>query len=309
MNDAFCQMFAESRAELEGQFFTAAMAHDERPVRLETYKRQFAERKFPPVEEWNITLWDGRKVWFELSNSFFEHPPYPIMLLSQFRDITGRKQAEASLNAALSDKDILLREVHHRVKNNLAVITGLLNLQRRAMSDEVSRSLLQDLTTRVQSMSLVHEKLYRSENLSNIGFQDYLETLVAQLRTSFGKRSGLDVRVEASGTQLDLDTAIPCGLVINELLTNSMKYAFPEGRPRAGEERCVIEVSIRKTATALTLVVADNGIGLPAETELAASKSIGLRLVQTIGQHQLGGKVEVDRSRGTRFTLTFPARR
>ena len=305
VNDAYCRMIGKPRAELEGQLFTMVLAAGSGEATLDTYRRQFAERKNPLTEELELTLWDGRRVWLESSNSFFEHPPFPIMLLSQFRDVTRRKQSEALLKTALSDKDVLLREVHHRVKNNLAVITGLLNLQRRALQDPASRTVLQDLTTRIQSMSLVHEQLYRAENLSSIGFQDYLETLVAQLVASLGRKTNVDCRVVTNGLQLSLETAIPCGLIVNELLTNALKHAFPAGRPRDGAERCIIEISLRQHESALILAVADNGLGLPEDAELAMSKSLGLRLVQTIGQHQLGGQVALDRSQGTRVTLTF----
>ncbi len=221
------------------------------------------------------------------------------------RDITERKRAEDALRGSLAEKEVLLREIHHRVKNNLAAIAALLEIQRKTVSDAAATDALNDLASRIQSMSLVHERLYRSENISRIDLKEYVEALVSHIRTSFGSRANLRCEVRASGVEMGLDAAIPCGLIINELVTNAIKYAFPDGKPCGGATDCRIEVSASQAGAAYTLVVADNGVGLPPDLDWTTTSSLGLRLVRMVGQHQLGGHMELDRSAGTRFTLTF----
>jgi two-component sensor histidine kinase len=168
---------------------------------------------------------------------------------------------------------------------------------------------MKELEGRIRSMLLIHEGLYRSENLARVAFQGYLETLLSHLHSSFASQGAVRCRVVAAGVELGLDVAVPCALIVNEWVTNAFKHAFPGGRPRPGEKECEITVSAEQNGGATTLTVADNGVGLPADLDWAATKTLGLRLVQMLGQHQLGGTIEVDRSRGTRFSLTFNARK
>ena len=224
-------------------------------------------------------------------------------------DITERKQAEEALRTLLAEKDVLLREVHHRVKNNMAAIIGLFNLQRRAMNDPQAKTVMAELSSRVRAMSLVHEKLYRSSSLARIDFQDYLQSLISHLRTSFGS-PGIQCTIDASGVEMPLDLAVPCGMIINELIVNALKYAFPPERSqseRGGDDHILI--AMRHDNDTITLSVADNGVGLPPGFDLSTAKTLGLVLVRMLGRHQLGGRYEVDQDGGTRFTLTFSLRR
>jgi two-component sensor histidine kinase len=223
-------------------------------------------------------------------------------------DITERKRAEEALQASLAEKEVLLREVHHRVKNSLAAIIGLLALQRQVIDNSTVTAALEDLSGRIKAMALVHEKLYRSENLSRIDIQDYLKALISHLRTSFGSRGNIRCTIAADGIEMDLDTAVPCGMIVNELITNSLKHGFPGDKPRPGASHCELTVSMEWDGTTYALVVADNGVGLPADLDWVATKSLGLRLVRMLGQHQLQGHIELDRTNGTRFTLTFGSR-
>ena len=225
------------------------------------------------------------------------------------RDITARKEAETALQDSLAEKEVLLREVHHRVKNNLASIVGLLELQKEGITDEAALDSLNELSDRILSMSLIHERLYRSKNMARIEFQPYLSELASQLLASYGADSCISCRVEAMGVEAGLDTAIPIGLIVNELVTNAIKYAFPKGIPRQGSEECEIVISALMEDDACTLAVSDNGVGMPPDLDWRSCPSLGLRLVSMLGEHQLGGRLRLDRAEGTCFVLTFSERR
>jgi len=212
---------------------------------------------------------------------------------------------EEALRASLEEKEVLLREVHHRVKNNLAAIISMLNLQRQATGGTATAAILADLGDRIKSMALVHEKLYRSDQLSRIDSQDYFEALSSHLIKSIAPCGHVRCRVAAKGVEMNLDTAIPCGMIVNELITNALKHAFPEGRTGTGEGFCEINVSMEHDGTAYMLAVFDNGVGIPPEVDWTTGKTLGLRLVKMLGQHQLGGRIELDRNGGTRFVLYF----
>jgi PAS domain S-box-containing protein len=220
-------------------------------------------------------------------------------------DITERKLASQNLQDSLAEKDVLLREVHHRVKNNLASIIGLIGLQHSGQDDPKLKLEFTELSSRIQAMALVHELLYRSDVLNWVDMQAYLEALTSQLRTAYRMHQHIQITVSAQGARTDLDTAIPCGLIVTELLTNTFKYAFPNGQPRQGEQACRIAVSYSSDGDICTLGIRDNGVGLPAGLDWEKSPTLGLRLIRMLGQHQLGATVQVDTSAGTRFELKF----
>lgn len=232
----------------------------------------------------------------------------PGQVLVSHSDITPLKQTEEHLIAALAEKDVLLREVHHRVKNNLAAIISLLDMQSRLLEDAKGRHTLAELGGRIRSMSLIHEKLYRAENLARIDFQGYLQTLLSHLRTSFGA-AHIHIQVDARGVQLPLDLAVPCGMIVNELATNAMKHAFPKGQPSPGQEECRLLVSMRQEDGVCTLCVADNGVGLPPDYDWTNAATLGMVLIRMLGRHQLGGSYALDRQEGCSLTLTFNEQR
>jgi PAS domain S-box-containing protein len=221
------------------------------------------------------------------------------------RDITKRKRAEEALHASLREKEVLLQEIHHRVKNNLQVISSLLNLQARRAADEQARAVLTESQNRVRSMTLVHEKLYQSPDLSTIHVEDYLGSLTSHLlRVYGGPAKGITVDVEAPDVTLSLDAAITCGLIVNELVTNALRHAFPQS------EGGGIRVALRAEDDHRTLTVRDDGIGLPGDVDVAEERtdSLGLDLVAMLVR-QLQGTIAVDRQDGTTFEIAFPARR
>ena len=217
------------------------------------------------------------------------------------RDITERKLAEDRIKASLEEKEILLREIHHRVKNNMQVVISLLSLQSEKIKDQQYVDMLKESQDRIKSMALIHEKLYQSENFANIDFDGYIKTLVNSLFISQGVNPDkISLKMEIADISLGLDYAIPCGLIINELVSNSFKYAFPN--EREGE----IRIGLQKTSeNEVELTVSDNGIGIPAELDFGTIESLGLDLVKVLTEHQLGGKIELNRAGGSSFSIRF----
>ena len=212
-------------------------------------------------------------------------------------------RSNAELAAALNAQEILLRELHHRVKNNLQVIASLFSLQARYLPDPRYREIFEESRNRVFSIALAHEKLYRSKDLGRIDFSEYARNLVGHLHSMLGSGSAINVVTDIHEVTLPVETAIPCGLVINELVTNAFKHAFPAGRHGA------IRVVLREVNPSRWLVaVEDDGIGLPAQFALGKTESLGLDLVSILAT-QIGADVEVSRDHGTSFRLTFGASR
>jgi two-component sensor histidine kinase len=217
-------------------------------------------------------------------------------------DITERKQAESKLQASLHEKEVLLKEIHHRVKNNLQVIASLLYLQSHQLKDPEDLALFEDTQNRVKSMALVHESLYRTSDLARFNFAHYIESLTAHLSQSHvTESSGISIEMHLDEVVLDVDTAIPCGLILNELITNALKYAFPDGRSGS------IHIMLRAAADRVTLCVRDTGIGLPASLDFRHTESLGLQLVGMMTE-QLGGTLALTCEGGTTFTVSIPCR-
>ena len=219
-------------------------------------------------------------------------------------DITERKRAEEIIQTSVTEKDVLLKEVHHRVKNTLMTIIGLIKMQETKADNEMFSALLLELEGRIRAMALVHESLHKSEDLAHIDLQNYIETLTAHIRAQFGAERDIGFRVQATGVKVNLDIAIPCGLILNELIANAYKHAFPGDKPCSGAGKCEIAVSVKHEGGMLTLTVADNGVGLPAVLDWEKSDTLGLRLGKMLSQ-QLNGSIELDRTHGTAFHLRF----
>jgi PAS domain S-box-containing protein len=216
------------------------------------------------------------------------------------RDITERKREEEKIRASLREKEILLKEIHHRVKNNLQIISSLLNLQSAHIRDPRALEVFKEGQGRVRSMALIHEKLYQSDDLARVDFSEYISNLAAYLFRSYEVNAGaVRLNVEAEDVLLGVDTAIPCGLIINELVSNSLKHAFPGGGGG------LINITLRPASRdRLTLTVADDGVGLPPGFDVRNTPSLGLQLVNTLAR-QLGGEVGVGDGAGAEFNITF----
>ena len=216
------------------------------------------------------------------------------------RDITDRRQAELALRASLREKEALLKEVHHRVKNNLQVITSLLRLEAGRNGEPGIRNVLKDMQGRIRSMALLHETLYRTGNFARVDLAEYLRQLATQLfRTQNTEASRIQLTLDLASAPVDIDQAIPCGLIVNELLTNSLKYAFVDGR--AGVVRLGLH---REPDGPVKLTVIDTGSGLPKDFEARKGRSLGLQLVSDLVK-QLAGTLKVEPAPGAAFTLVF----
>lgn len=242
----------------------------------------------------------GKKVFAEVSIKMIEKDGEVESILAIVRDITERKQAEDRIKASLKEKEILLREIHHRVKNNLQVISSLLSLQSTCIRDSQLKEMIRESQDRIRSMALIHEKLYNSRNLADIDLEEYVEGLVHGLMRSYGADSGvIDLKIEVGDVSLGVDTAIPCGLIINELVSNCLKHAFSDGR------RGVITVALHSVDGSTELMVRDNGVGMPETVDFRNTESLGLRLVTILAEDQLKGKIALEREGGTTFRITF----
>lgn len=216
-------------------------------------------------------------------------------------DITERKQAEDQIKASLKEKDLLLQEIHHRVKNNMQVISSLISLQASKIKNKHSLEMFKETRDRVKSMAIIHDYFYRSKDFTKIDFCHSIRSIISHLFLSYGvDQNSIKMRINGGRFYLDIDRAIPCGLIINELVSNSLKHAFPESK---GE----IRISLRSKANKkLTMVVSDNGVGLPEDLDVRNTNSLGFSLINILAD-QLNGNIKLQRKRGTTFEITFNA--
>jgi PAS domain S-box-containing protein len=216
-------------------------------------------------------------------------------------DITMLKEVEQELTMSLLEKDVLLKEVHHRVKNNLQVINSLLSLQAQEVDDPILREAMVESQNRIRSMAMVHEQLYSAGNLAGINFGDYLSRVSAQLMR-LCVHPGVQYAVRSEPVTIGIDVAVPCGLIVNELISNALKHAF-NGRPKG-----MIEIELRRVEGNMAeLTVSDDGVGVPSTVDLGAIESMGLMLVTSLVR-QIHGSITLDRSSGSRFTIRFDPR-
>ena len=244
---------------------------------------------------------DGSRFWIETNAMpYLDTSGEVIGTLGAITDVTERKVAGQQLQQSLADKEVLLKEIHHRVKNNLQVISSLLDLQAQHFPDERIRAAFTDSQNRIRSMALIHERLYRSTDLARIDMGEYIQDLALSLFSSYSDDvRDIALQTDIAAIELDVDQAMPCGFIINELISNSLKYAFADGRKGV----IAIEFS-EEDEGQLELVVRDNGVGLPPDFDYRQSPSLGLRLVHTLVQ-QLRGTLAVVGNAGAEFKMCF----
>ena len=249
-----------------------------------------------------------RKAHFELEQQVLERTKALCRANDELRAEMGeRERVENKLKKSLEEKEILLKEIHHRVKNNLQIISSLLNLQSRYINDEEMLDIYKESQNRVKSMAIIHEKLYQSEDLARIDFGDYVRSLVLDLFNSYGvDKSSTELDIKIEDILLDINTAIPCGLIVNELVTNSIKHGFPSSRSLGADKSKInkIAVGIAKEDNFYNMSVYDNGIGFPQDLDFQNTDSLGMQLVISLTS-QLRGTVELERDNGTLFRIIF----
>ncbi len=304
-NRKFEQMFGYDPGELEGRHVSIVnYANDEAGAEAvnQAIRQAVLENLEATYEVHNVKK-DGTPFWCSATTSIFEHPEYGSVLVAVQQDISDRKEFQEKLQTSLKEKELLLKEIYHRVKNNMQVVCSLLNLQARKVSDPVALSVLRDSQSRIRAMALIHEKLYKSPDLTRIDLADYIHGLAySLLETYHASGNHIALRLEIEPYSLDIETALPCGLILTELMSNSLKYAFPKGR--AGE--ITIMASLRPDHQVL-LRVGDNGIGLPDDLNLARVSSLGLSLVRNLTKQIRGEVAIVPQAVGSAFQIVFPA--
>jgi PAS domain S-box-containing protein len=249
----------------------------------------------------------GEYVWLEaVVNLLLDDRKSVVGVVFAIRDIAGRKLAEEQVRGSLEEKEVMLKEIHHRVKNNLQVISSLLSLQSEFFPDDNVRKVLRDSQNRVRSMAIIHQRLYQSSNLAEINFAGYIEELLSQLSRSYGAAGkNLSLTSTAEEIFLGVDKAIPCGIIINELVSNALKYAFPEGSGGT------ITVEFSQHDQEIRLAVVDDGVGMPGSLDFQSTESLGLRLVnllveQVAGQlTRAGNETGPASNPGTRWEVRF----
>lgn len=304
VNPMWCRISGLSESSAMGDGWLAAVHPEDREsVRLGWQETVRLQR--PGFADYRFLSPDGTVSWIMGQVSPETNVENRIVgFVGTVTDISEHKRAEETIRASLSEKDILLKEVHHRVKNNLMTIIGLIKMQENKAHEPALKDLMKELDGRVRAMALVHESLYKSKNLDRIDLQNYIETMSSHIRAQLGAERNILFSVHACGAEADLDIAVPCGLILNELITNAYKHAFPADKPRAGEDHCRIRVTMDQAGRTFTLQVADNGVGLPADLDWEKSNTMGLKLIQMLSR-QLNGSLETDRTNGTVFRLNF----
>lgn len=243
---------------------------------------------------------DGTKIPVEVNTRIIEYDNQPVVLCTA-RDITDRKKAEERIKASLEEKEILLKEIHHRVKNNMQVVVSLLKTQSSQVSDENIIKILEESQNRISAMSLIHELLYQDKDFSEINLRSFIGRLVGNLKYFYKVDNKLiEVIINSEEVFLGIDLAVPCGLIINELVSNAFKYAFPGGASGW------VEILMKKDENEVLLMISDNGIGLPDDFNPAESRTIGFHLVKNMVEHQLLGKISILQTNGVVARILFP---
>lgn len=257
-------------------------------------------KEYVRYEDLPLETKDGRSRNVEFISNVYS-VDHQRVIQCNIRDITERKRAEEIIQRSLKEKKVLLKELHHRVKNNLQIIASLLQLKLIHSKDKEVTDVFRQTQERIKVMALVHQKLSETKDFMSIDISGYVQELVNGLLSAYGvDREKITVKVDVAKVLLKIDLAVPCGLIISELLTNSLKYAFPE------DKRGEISISLRSiNQGTLELIVSDNGIGFRKGFNLRRTKTMGLTLVVSTIESQLGGKVKLNRLKGTQFKVTF----
>lgn len=300
-NERLCDMLGYSADELYRKTFYELGVQEEVEEGLVDWDQLLSGRIKNFSREQTYVRKDGELLSANVTVSLVrDSNDSPNYFVAVFEDITERKEYERQLEESIKEKEVLLKEVHHRVKNNMQVISSILNLQSSYIDDETALSILRESQDRIKSMSFVHESLYQSKTLSEVNFSEYIQNIARNLFHSYGRpEGGLSLDFDLEELYLNLDTSIPCGLIINEVVSNSLKYAFK------GRETGLIRIEFSKLSDGkLKLIISDDGIGLPSDFDIDNAESLGLQLVTTLIT-QISGVLQIDTTNGTQFNIVF----
>jgi PAS domain S-box-containing protein len=298
VNDSFRATFGYEEDELLGQNISV-LRSPEVELRMLGEIDEFTRKK-----GWRGSIRgrrkDGSEFPVEVATSIVRNDQgEPVAIVGVTRDITERVRADERIRASLKEKEVMLKEIHHRVKNNLQVISSLLNLQSAQEQNPAILAALKESQGRVRSMALVHEELYRSSDLADIAMDSYIRKLTANLFFAYQSTPArITLDIKARDVYLPIDAAVPCGLIINELVSNALKHAFKQ------RDKGLISIRFHHDGSAHVLVVSDDGVGLPKDLDIENTESLGLQLVSTLTK-QLRGTIEVTRTQGTSFSMSF----
>jgi PAS domain S-box-containing protein len=263
------------------------------------FKRLLSEENIGTIEAVFITK-DGKKISVEGNVNCRFINGKPAYTRGIFRDITERKQMEDKIAKSLKEKEMLLKEIHHRVKNNMQVISSLLYMQAKTLKDETVKDILRESQNRIKSIALVHEKLYQSTDLDRIDYSDYLRKITDHLFESYQVDPNIiKLQLNLENVFMHINKAVPCSLILNEMISNSLKHAFPKGRTG------MITIDVKKKADMYILIYSDDGIGIPEGITFERTESLGMQLIYGLVK-QISGSIELERKGGTRYTITFP---
>ena len=300
-NNSLSKIFGYTKEELSGKPLTLLMPERFKKDylnELQKFKKSGQHRLIGKTVTTTGLKKNKNEFPFEMSLSAWESDG-KTYFTSIIRDLTERQKADEQIKKSLEEKEVLIREVHHRVKNNMQIISSLLNLQTKYVDDKETINLLKESQNRVKSMAMIHEKLYQSHDLNHINIFDYINSLVKDLFYSYAiPKNQIKPVIEVDEINLNIETAVPCGLIISEIISNSLKYAFPEGRE--GE----VHISLKHEDKKFYLTISDNGIGFPESIDFNNTDSLGLKLVNSLTE-QIDGELELDKSQGTKFNITF----
>ena len=300
-NAAHHKQYGYAKGELVGKSIFDLIATNSEREQVRDYLKYFVDEQptFTTLFGQRITK-AGKVIDVQVDWNYNRIGGEVVGFTSVISDISERKQAEDRIKASLAEKEVLLKEINHRVKNNLQIISSLLHLQSRDIHDEQALRSFQVSQDRIRAMALVHEKLYLSEDLARIDFGEYIESLASDLRSSYGLGSQhVKLKIDVDNILLGVDTAIPCGVIVNELVANSLKHAFPGDR--SGE----IAISFREVDGHYSMIFKDDGVGLPEGLDISHPSSLGLTIVNAV-TGQLGGTIALSRNGGSEISITFP---
>jgi len=297
VNASMARMLGYSAEEMLGKHVFSFM--DERGKKIAEEKIELRKKGKKEQQDFEFIHKDGRRIYTAIAiSAVFDEAGNYAGALAGIMDISDRKRAEEEVVRSLKEKEVLLREIHHRVKNNMQVICSLLNLQAVPVEDENIRSMFEESRNRVAAMAKVHEQLYRSPDLAHIDFKEYLQSLASGISNAYQKPN-INLLVGVDSISLDINTAVPCGLIVNELVSNCFKHAFP------GTKKGTIKLEIaNKPDKKMLLAVEDDGVGFPAGLDFENPKTFGLKMVNILAR-QIRGTIKVLKPKGTRFEIIF----